>query len=344
MSEWLVSAARTGSYRIRRGTIDEVRGQGLLVLDAGIPRAIRELIAEGWDPERVSVPGQGEGLKDWGMVKHLTGKMMDAKLERREPVIAVGGGALLDVAGFAASVYRRGLPYVRVPTTLLAYVDASVGVKTGINFEGRKNLVGSFAPPSEVILDPELLRTLDHAEVASGMGEIVKLAVGCDPSLLPLLRTARSSGAWISSPEAEPLLDAAIAVMLRELQPNLYEGDLTRAVDLGHTFGIALEMNGMRHGESVALDVLLSAVISNRRGILPRENVLEIIRLTDALGLPTQPTVSITDRELYASLEERRLHRGGDQRVPLPAVLGSCVFADDVTIEEIRAAMSDVWT
>lgn len=344
MSTWEVSAARQGSYTVRRGAVEEYAGQGLLIVDSGIPRERRERITTLWEPHRVVLASGGESFKNWKTIQYLTNAMEGVRLERRDPVIAVGGGAVLDAAGFAASVYRRGLPYVRVPSTLLAYVDASVGVKTGINVGARKNLIGSFAPPTDVILDPSLLRSLPPVEVSSGLGEVIKLAVGCDPALVPLLQNAHPTGEWIASLAAERLLDTSIAVMLRELQPNLYEGDLTRAVDLGHTFGIALEMRGMRHGESVALDVLLSATLSQRRGILSDGDVAEVISMISTAGLPLRPTVRCSPAELYESLDERRRHRGGDQRVPLPAVLGSCIFADDVTLNELAEAATVAWS
>lgn len=338
-SSWTVSSAFSGAYRIRTGdALQEITGDGFLVLDTEIPLGVGQALIERFPNRRLVLLRGGEAMKDWATVQRLTAAMEYAGLQRRDEIIAVGGGAVLDVAGFAASIYRRGLPYVRVPTTLLAYVDASVGVKTGINVGERKNLIGAFAPPARVILDRSLLASLPDEEVSSGLGEVLKLAVGCDPSLLVLLDAARPSAEWASSSAADPLLDAAITVMLRELQPNLYEGDLCRAVDLGHTFSLPMEMAGMRHGEAVAVDVLLSAAIAFTRGFLSFRDVERVRDLMVHLRLPTAPPEWDLDA-LLESLEERRRHRGGDQRVPLPARLGSCVFADDVGRGDLEDAL-----
>lgn len=337
-SSWTVSSAYSGSYQIRTGdALTELTGEGFLVLDDGVRGESWGPLVERFGRRYVRLSG-GEVVKGWETVRTLTNLMEQTGLMRRDEIIAVGGGAVLDVAGFAASIYRRGLPYVRVPTTLLAYVDASVGVKTGINVGPRKNLVGAFAPPARVLLDRSLMATLPQAEVSSGLGEVLKLGVGCDPALLDLLTEALPTAEWASSPAADQLLDAAITVMLRELQPNLYEGDLCRAVDLGHTFSLPLEMDGMRHGEAVAVDVLLSAAIAFARGFLPFDDMERVRDLMVHLRLPTAPP-DWNVEALLDSLEERRRHRGGDQRVPLPARLGSCVFADDVGRGDLEDAL-----
>jgi 3-dehydroquinate synthase len=263
---------------------------------------------------------------------------------RNEPVIAIGGGAILDSVGLAASLYRRGVPFIRVPSTLLAFVDAAVGIKTAVNFGSRKNLIGSFEPPLAVLLDRALLRSLPGAEIASGLGEILKLGLGCDSELFERLEAGAGrfgAGAFTGRADTE-LLFRAISVMLAELEPNLFEDDLCRAADLGHTFSQAFELRAgrqaARHGEAVALDLNLSAVIASRRGILADTALARLTRLTQRLNLPTN-VPEIGPEELWRAVTDRTRHRAGRQRMPLPDAIGSCAFVDDVTITEVAASL-----
>ena len=169
------------------------------------------------------------------------------KLRRREPFLAIGGGVLLDIAGMAASLYRRGVPFVRVPTTLLSIVDASVGVKNGVDYccavmdETYKNRVGSFYAPSSCLLDNSFIATQDARNVSNGFGEILKLALVRSPDLFELLETHGSAlvesrfAATPSVPSgvSDRIIDLSIQIMLEELGPNLWEKKLERCVDYG---------------------------------------------------------------------------------------------------------------
>jgi 3-dehydroquinate synthetase len=311
-----------------------VPGRRFVVLDDGIPPGWRFALeryfaAHGIVAHIMPVPG-GESVKDVDSVLRVIAALDEFGLDRRnEPVIGIGGGAILDSAGLAASLYRRGVPFIRVPSTLLAFVDAAVGIKTAVNFGSRKNLIGSFEPPLAVLLDRALLRSLPAAEIASGLGEILKLGLGCDTELFERLEAGAGrfgAGAFTDRGDTE-LLFRAISVMLAQLEPNLFEDDLCRAVDLGHTFSQAFELQAgrqaARHGEAVALDLNLSAVIASRRGILAGP----------ALTRLTGP------EELWQAVTDRTRHRAGRQRVPLPDAIGSCVFVDDLTISEVAASL-----
>ncbi len=326
-----------------------VPGRRFVVLDDGIPRAWRFALeryfaAHGIVAHIMPVPG-GESFKDVDSVLRVIGALDEFGLDRRnEPVIAIGGGAVLDSAGLAASLYRRGVPFIRVPSTLLAFVDAAVGIKTAVNFGSRKNLIGSFEPPLAVLLDRALLRSLPEAEIASGLGEILKLGLGCDSELFERLEAGAGgfgAGAFTDRSDIE-LLFRAISVMLAELEPNLFEDDLGRAVDLGHTFSQAFELQtgrqSARHGEAVALDLNLSAVIASRRGILAGPALARLTRLTQQLNLPTT-VPEIGPEELWQAVTDRTRHRAGRQRIPLPDAIGSCAFVDDLTIREVAASL-----
>ncbi len=328
-------------------------GRRLVFLDSGLPESWPDqfrayFCAHSITPTIRIVPG-GERCKTLDTVRLLLEEMHSFDVDRRlEPVIVVGGGALLDAAGFAASIYRRGVPFIRVPTTLLAYVDASVGIKTGVNFGSGKNLVGAFSAPKLVLLDRRFFASLPPAEIASGMGEVLKLALGCDPDLFTLLENFvhRDQDSSFESAIGTEILHRSISVMLKQLDDNFYEQDLCRAVDLGHTFSQAFELHaqpGLRHGEAVALDLNLSAILSAQRGLLSDAELDRLVALTIALGLPT--TVPEVDPELiWGSLVERTQHRAGWQRTPIPERIGQCIFVDDLSKSEVVDAFKKLKT
>ncbi len=258
---------------------------------------------------------------------------------RGEPIIAIGGGVVTDVIGFIASSYRRGIPHIKVPTTLMGYVDASVGIKVGVNFNGNKNRMGSFEPPKAVILDKGFLKSLPHRHILNGVGEIIKLAVIKDINLFEYLEHngPECIEAKFQNSAGDSILDASISGMLEELEPNLYEDNLERSVDFGHTFSLALEMHNvdnMLHGEAVAIDVAFSTVLANVHSLLSLEEQNRILILIKKLQLP-HCHKSLIPNLLWECLIERTHHRDGLQRVPLPDSIGNCVFVNDITYDEI---------
>jgi 3-dehydroquinate synthetase/predicted NBD/HSP70 family sugar kinase len=264
-------------------------------------------------------------------------------LRRSEPVLAIGGGSLLDVVGFAASIYRRGVPYVKLPTTLLAMVDAAIGVKTGINHNGAKSRLGSYYHPSAVLIDPMFLRTLDLRQYRSGLAEVAKVALVADPQLLDLLDSASSELAVASADEPleAEVIERSVTAMLDELIGNLREDRLERLVDIGHAFSPAIEIRldpPPLHGESVAIDLALTVVLSERRGLLDPTSAERILRVLTSLGLPiTHPDVDLD--LLWDGLADTRRHRDGMQRIPLLREVGDAVFVNDVDRAELRAAL-----
>lgn len=265
---------------------------------------------------------------------------------RDEPIIAIGGGVLTDVVGFVASSYRRGVPHIKVPTTLMGYVDASIGIKTGINFNGSKNRLGAFHPPQKVLLDKSLLKTLPKRHILNGVCEIIKLAIIKDAGLFCLLEAngANSIEAQFQNQEGDAILDRAISGMLEELQPNLFEEDLARKVDFGHTFSYGLETRheaNLFHGEAVLLDIVVSTLIARSRNLLSEEETGKIFHLIDLLGITLNTTI-LDPHLLWQSLEERTYHRNGLQRVPLPQGIGGCVFVNDIKMNEIEVAVKNL--
>ncbi|MCK9537892.1 sedoheptulose 7-phosphate cyclase [Dokdonella sp.] len=295
------------------------------------------------DARIVRIPG-GEAAKTVATWQGLLRALDRFPIHRRdEPIIAIGGGVLTDVVAFVASSYRRGVPHIKVPTTLMGYVDAAVGVKCGINFNGYKNRLGSFEPPACVLLDRRFLTTLPLRHLHNGLCEIIKLAVIKDAHLFDLLERSGAASlacAFQDGPGGE-ILDRAIGGMLEELAPNLHEDELARKVDFGHTFSYGLETRfeeRLLHGEAVLLDILVSCAIAHARHLLGAADARRILALIEHLGIT--PVTGLLDTELmWQSLRDRIEHRNGAQHVPLPTGLGGCCFANDITRREIAAAI-----
>ncbi|GAB7143998.1 sedoheptulose 7-phosphate cyclase [Mycobacterium riyadhense] len=261
---------------------------------------------------------------------------------RDEPIIAIGGGVLTDVAAFVASTYRRGVPHIKVPTTLMGYVDGSVGIKNGINFNGNKNRLGAFQAPQKVLLDKSFLRTLPRRHLLNGVCEIIKLAVITDAHLFHILETCgpESVDVHLQSDAGCTILNRAVAGMLEELEPNLFEADLDRKMDFGHTFSYGLETrheSDLLHGEAVLLDVLLSVLIARARNLLTDEETSRIFQLVEKLTIVLDVSL-LEPHQLWGSLQERVYHRNGLQRVPMPQGIGNCIFLNDITYNDIANA------
>ena len=263
---------------------------------------------------------------------------------RNEPIIAIGGGVVTDLVGFVASSWRRGVPHINVPTTLMGYVDAAIGVKTGINFKQHKNRLGSFSSPERVLLDHTFFQTLPHRHLLNGMGEILKLAIVKEPDLFSTLE--RHGNACIEAQFQDTtsweILSVSVESMLEELIPNLFETELARVVDFGHTFSTALEMQehlGMLHGEAVVIDMLLSCIIAWQRSLLTQEDLQRIFSLVLTLKLRLTSEGLHPDL-LMQALIERQHHRNGVQRVPLPMGIGSYCFVANIDLDDVTAAVT----
>ena len=299
-------------------------------------------IHHGVEAKIVSFPG-GEDSKTIDSYLSLVRELDSFPIHRRdEPIIMIGGGVLSDVTGFVASSYRRSVPHLKVPTTLMGYIDASIGIKTGINYNGYKNRIGSFEPPLKVLLDKSMLKTLPKRHILNGIAEIIKLAVIKDAGLFGMLEECGVScvDAKFQDGEGGMILDRAITGMLEELEPNLFEEDLARKVDFGHTFSYGLEIRheaNLLHGEAVLLDIIFSSMIALKRCLISEEEIDRIFKLVETLGFKLNFSL-LDPAALWQSLEERTCHRNGVQRVPLPHRLGECVFVNDIKQQEILSA------
>jgi 3-dehydroquinate synthetase len=316
---------------------------------------IREYFAVNQIELTICVLKGGEDDKRPQAVDQLIDDLCAYKCRRREPILAIGGGCLLDIAGMAANLYRRGIPFVRVPTTLLAIVDASVGVKNGVDYccaktdESYKNRIGSFYAPSSCLLDPAFITTQDKRNVCNGFGEIMKLALVRSSALFELLETHGaalveslfSSESIITKDVGTRIIDLSIQIMLEELGPNLWEYKLERCVDYGHTFSKLLEMvpgANIMHGEAVNVDGFFCCVLSYLRGYITRDTVDRIFLAMKSLCLPTD-SADLSAELAWQSCKDAVEHRHGEQRIPLITDIGESICVSDVTQDELYRAL-----
>jgi 3-dehydroquinate synthase len=285
----------------------------------------------------------------------------DFGIDRRdEPILVIGGGVLLDVVGWAASLYRRGTPYIRIPTTLVGLIDAGLGVKTGVNHSGHKNRLGAYHPPRLSLLDPQFLVTLPRRHIGNGLAEIAKIALMRDARLWALLHAHAvdlldsSLGQTCGEPgtdladTGDEVITRAIDSMLTELEPNLWETNLNRAVDFGHTFSPTIETTALPellHGEAVAIDMALSCAIACRRGILDAQTLALVLDTLSRLELPLGHP-ACDEALLVRGVADTTRHRGGRLRLPVPRRPGEPVFLEDVSRHELAVASMLVrdWT
>ncbi|WP_461000064.1 sedoheptulose 7-phosphate cyclase [Streptomonospora sediminis] len=293
----------------------------------------------------------GETAKQWDAVSLVVDAMNEFGIDRRrEPVLAVGGGVLTDVVGFAASMYRRGTPYIRIPTTLVGLVDAGIGVKTGVNYAHGKNRLGTYAPAIATFLDPSFLRTLDLRQISNGLAEVLKMALIRSEELFTLLelwgaavRADRFQGTTDElGSVAGTIVAESIHLMLEELQPNLWEATLERCVDYGHTFSPTIEMHALPellHGEAVAIDMAITTALATLRGDVSKDDADRIYSVMRNLDLPMWNDVLTEPSLLENALRDTVHHRDGKQRLPLPLGIGRHRFVNDVTATELRDAI-----
>ncbi|MER5970842.1 sedoheptulose 7-phosphate cyclase [Streptomyces sp. NPDC002055] len=303
--------------------------------------------------EYLVLPGREEN-KSIERVLEVVDRLNEVGTNRLStPPLVIGGGVVADVVGLAASLYRRGVPYVRVPTTLLSQVDVSVAAKTGVNYGGYRNRLGSYSPPPRTLIDRAFLATVPERELRNGMGEIFKMALIKDRRLFELLEQygAGLIRTRFQDPEpgsdgvpgavADEVIGRAIAGMAEELEPNLWEKDLQRSVDYGHSFSPLVEMRALPellHGEAVAMDCVFSALIAANRGLIAAGDLGRIVAAARRIGLaPSHPLFTDADLVLEGLADTVR-HRDGQQNLPVLTAIGEVCFLNDVSEPEIKQA------
>ena len=271
----------------------------------------------------------------------------DFGLVRKEPVLVVGGGLITDVAGFACASYRRSTNYIRIPTTLIGLIDASVSIKVAVNHGKAKNRLGAYHNSSQVLLDFSFLETLPTDQIRNGMAELIKIAVVSNAGIFELLEKygedllATRFGHLDGTPELREIAHRvtydAISTMLQLEVPNLHELDLDRVIAFGHTWSPTLELSPdlpFFHGHAIAIDMAYSTTIAEQRGYITVADRDRIFWLMSRIGLSIDSPY--LTRELVAKATEAILQtRDGLLRAAVPNPVGTCFFVNDLTVEEL---------
>ncbi len=318
-----------------------------------LPAATAALAAAGLSVQPLILT-PGEGQKNWRTLESVVETLLARGVERGDAVVALGGGVIGDLTGFACAVLRRGCRFVQVPTTLLAQVDSSVGGKTAINAAAGKNLVGAFHQPAAVVIDPDLLATLPARELRAGYAEVVKTALLGDAGFFAWLEAngsallAGDAAARAHAPSGRDArvhaIATSVAAKARIVAADEREtGDVRALLNLGHTFGHALEAEAgfsdrLLHGEAVAIGCALAFRFSAARGLCSESDAARVAAHLAAAGLPTSP------RGLAASSAPLIDHMRQDKKVSAGTVpfilargIGDAFVARDVKLGEVAA-------
>ena len=274
---------------------------------------------------------QAKTLDNWHAILE---KLVAIGAQRDATVVALGGGVIGDLAGFAAASYMRGITVVQAPTTLLAQVDAAIGGKTGFNLQGGKNLVGAFHQPGAVMVDVETLATLDERDYLAGLAEVVKYGAIRDASFIDWLESSIQPLLQRRADVLEIAVTRSVQHKIAVVEADERESGQRALLNFGHTFGHAIETATdyarYRHGEAVAIGMHLAAHLSARLGMIAAEDAQRLTRLLGSLGLPTNPPRDVEAKELLAHMRLDKKNRGGRIRLILLDALGAASIRDDI--------------
>src|SRR5256886_9501161 len=327
-----------------RGPLVALAPRGARLYGTRICDYLRQHCAEGF---HTLLLRRTEQSKTLDAVTEICEFASEVGLGRADPMVAVGGGVCSDLVGIAAALFRRGVPHLKVPTTLIGLVDAGLGTKNAVNHAGRKSILGTFHPPEASLLDPGLVASLPRRHVVNGMAEIAKVALVANHRLAGILESQGTSlvdsGLVMPAAEAELLVTYAVHGMLDQLAGNLFEwAGYARAMDFGHTFSPHIEVASeydVLHGEAVAMDMAMSLCVSNTLGLIGDAECERGLHLLHALGLELA-WCGLDVHKLLDSLPSICEHRAGRLNLCLPTGIGSHTFVGlaDVDVMMLRHA------
>ncbi|MCA9290068.1 MAG: 3-dehydroquinate synthase [Phycisphaerales bacterium] len=354
---------RSYDIRIESGRLDALgavaaphapSGSVLLAVDVAVEKTHGARVAAALRDAGLRIVPHGlvadEARKSLAVVRDLYDTMLMGRLERGSAVVAVGGGIVGDIAGFAAATFLRGIACVQVPTTLLAMVDASIGGKTGVNLElddGRlgKNLVGAFWQPAAVVVDPDVLGTLDARQFRCGLAESIKHAMLADRDLLSYIDEHLEAILALDGAILEPLIARSAGIKVAVVTADEREAGRRARLNLGHTFAHAIESRhdlGWHHGEAVAIGLCAASFVAAETGRLPRRDLDLVEAIIRRTGLPHRLTSPVSSDDLVAAMGFDKKVVGGRMRLVVPDGLGAATIIDDVEPDLVVAAWRHV--
>jgi 3-dehydroquinate synthase len=319
-----------------------------IITDANVAKkfaraALKSLAASGFEPVLITVPA-GERSKCLAMVEKCHDQLAQHRLERKSFIVALGGGVVGDLAGFVAATYLRGIPFVQVPTSLLAQVDSSVGGKTGVNLKSGKNLVGAFYQPRLVLCDLDALKTLPRREYVSGLAEVIKYGIIYDPVLFAQLERNLPKLLQRDAATLRGVVARCCEIKADVVGQDETESGLRAILNFGHTIGHAIENSSgygkFLHGEAIAIGQVAAAKLSQKILGLPSHDAARIEKLFAQTGLPVKIKLDAARRKkLFAAMRLDKKVSGGEVKFVLAEKIGRVVWGQKVPAGLIQQAL-----
>jgi 3-dehydroquinate synthase len=322
-----------GEYDVVVGRIENLSYGNLIVTDENVAKFHLEKLQAILNAKAVVIPA-GEEHKTLETISFLWKSFLENGLDRKSTVIALGGGVVGDMVGFAAATYMRGMDWIGVPSTLLAMADSSLGGKTGFDLPQGKNLVGAFHPPKLVLADPSLLLTLPERELRAGMAEVVKHGIISDPDLFAMCNRGMD---WVKA-NLEEVVKRAMAVKIKVIEEDPYEKGFRAALNLGHTVGHAVELVSrfqLRHGEAIAIGMAVEAAYSARVGLAGSGVVKAVQDSLSALNLPIAIPKEMPREEIIRAMRVDKKKNAKVIRFALPVEIGRVELVDVSDLESV---------
>ena len=294
--------------------------------------------------EPVILP-DGEQYKNLQYLEKIFDQLLAKKFSRNATLIALGGGVIGDMGGFAAACYQRGIAFIQIPTTLLAQVDSSVGGKTGVNHPLGKNMIGAFYQPQCVIADAEVLNTLDDRQLSAGLAEVIKYGLIRDPEFLQWLEANMPKLLARDKPALAYAIERSCANKAEVVGEDEFESGVRATLNLGHTFGHAIETGSgyghYLHGEAVAIGTCFAADLSRRLGWLNDADVERIVAIFKAANLPVTPPAGMTTEQYVDLMAVDKKNVDGKIRVILLEAVGKASLPVNVDLAQLQATLRD---
>jgi 3-dehydroquinate synthase len=304
-------------------------------------RVVQDLAHAGCDPILIDIPA-GESSKSIDVYYATLTALLENNVRRGSVIIALGGGVVGDLAGFAAASVLRGIEFIQVPTSLLAQVDSSVGGKVGIDHHLGKNLIGAFHQPSIVIIDPDVLLTLPAREFRNGLAEVIKIATALDRKFFAMLARRPQDLRPDNTRFMTRVIATAVGLKAAVVAKDEKERGLRKVLNLGHTLGHAIETASgfaLRHGEAVAIGMLLEGRMAATMGLLPVNDLLRLKSLLEVVGLPTRVPGRLDMHTVFTSLALDKKGIEGTPLFVLPKAIGTTVIDVPVPAALIRSVL-----
>jgi 3-dehydroquinate synthase len=346
-AEHKYSVRITGDWRGDLSPIASKRDRVAIIYSAAMSSLLPILSFSNAEVTLIEVP-DGEAGKSATVMTFIWGKLAEAGFTRSDLIVAIGGGTVTDVAGYAAASWLRGIDWVAVPTTLAGMVDASVGGKTGINSPYGKNLIGAFHSPISVIIDPSWLRTLSDRDFTAGMAEVVKCGFIDDEEILNTIKGKSLQEIRTNSSLVNNLIERSVATKAKVVSEDFKESELREILNYGHTFGHAIERvsnYSIRHGEAVAIGMVFVAELSVEQGLISTDLLSRHREVLSGIGLPislSQVSGGAHWPALYAAMSLDKKARGSSIRFVVLNSVGNCGRLEGVTEEQLKSAYEKV--